>query len=163
MRRPAAIPPGGGALTFERNRMITALHLTTGAPLARPIGMGGIAALTGPAFRALCAERLEQVERHGFTAAHDARHVDGEIAQGALAYLLAGMAAALGMDDDPRATETLAAAFNAWPFAGSGFRTGTPSECFIKAAAMLLAEVDRIEAQDAATDLFTPSPQEKDQ
>lgn len=126
------------------------LHMIDADALARPISHGGMAALTGPAFRALCQERLDQVERHGFSAAHDDMHRDSAIAQGALAYLLAGMA------PDCRLPDTLAeTAANIWPWGAHTFRPGATEECFIKAAAMLLAEVDRIHRADAATDLFS--------
>lgn len=49
----------------------TSLHLTTAPPVAQTITLAGTKVLCGEAFREIVAERLDQVERRGFTIDHD--------------------------------------------------------------------------------------------
>ena len=128
----------------------SALVLSSGDPLARAMTMDGIAALTGPAVRLVMQERMEQVERHGHTCAHDDQHRHGEIAYAARAYVTASFY-------DEAGDIAMGQARTQWPFAPHEFRPGTPIECLVKAAAMLLAEIDRLHRVDAveAIDLFS--------
>lgn len=52
-------------------RPAVALHLTTAPPVAQTITLAGTKVLCGEAFRQIVAERLDQVERRGFTLDHD--------------------------------------------------------------------------------------------
>lgn len=76
------------------------------------------------------AERLRQIAK-GYDAAHDDEHAKGEIAQAA---------ATLALYHIDRPT-----ALNVWPWGPDGWRAGTPRGDLIKAAAMLVAEVERLD------------------
>lgn len=76
------------------------------------------------------AERQRQIGA-GYDAAHDDEHVDGEIARAAAAYALHDSAS----DAPPRC----------WPFGSHEFRAGARRANLVKAAAMLLAEVERLD------------------
>lgn len=112
--------------------------LVAGQPLATARDRDGSEAITGPAMRAVMMERLEQVERHGYTAAHDDMHDNGDLARGGLAYVMSGLAIAI---EDPDLED---AAANQWPFSRELLRPTDDFTSYVKAAAMLIAEADRI-------------------
>jgi hypothetical protein len=116
---------------------IHALHLIQSPPVVASADMRAIAAITGPAAQAVLRERMDQVERHGFDTLHDDAHNAGEIAEGAIAYALHGLALET---DRPNEAEN---ATSYWPFADM-FRPTDAIACYVKAAAMLMAEADRI-------------------
>lgn len=125
----------------------TPTTIMVGTPIVVATTEDGSAALSSPAVIAVLRERLEQVERHGFTSHHDALHDHAEIAQGALAYLCAGLAMEIGDsfagEDAARAAAHLDGAATIWPYEREMFRPTGYAECLIKAAAMLIAEADR--------------------
>lgn len=137
--------------------MAGALHFTADPPIAHALSLAGIRAISGPALRLVLERRLAQIERHGYTTEHDAQHVGGEIAQGALAMLAHGVALQLGEDaTDPLATgiasrlDMVAAEF--WPFAEQLTRPTDRIHAYANAAAMLLAELDRLLAGEDGRD-----------
>lgn len=82
------------------------------------------AAVASPAVNAVACERRKQVLK-GYDAAHDDEHDNGE---------LAFAASALAMDSD-----------GLWPWGRTGFPAGTRREQLVKAAAMLVADIERID------------------
>ena len=78
-------------------------------------------------------EREEQVEKHGFDAAHDDAHQKGEIKQAALAILIEH--------------------HNYWPWQMSHFRkiVAKPrKEKLIIAGALIVAEIERLQRAEVA-------------
>lgn len=82
------------------------------------------------------AERERQKSVEGFTAAGDDQYQRDELPHAAAAYAVPGLAHSI------------------WPFHQSWFKLGTVRENYIKAIALLLAEVeriDRLENKDEST------------
>lgn len=124
-----------------------ALRLETTPPIAFARSEEAVNALQSPAIAAVLRERLEQVEKHGYTPQHDALHDEAEIAQGALAYLCAALALEMGDsfqgEEAARSAAYLDGATKIWPWSNELFRPADYATCLIKAAAMLIAEADR--------------------
>ena len=78
-------------------------------------------------------ERKRQVEK-GHTQVHDDQHINGEIADGAIAYIMAS--------DDSGAGEL--AALDVWPFYGP-IPMASRRAMLVSAAAMLVAEIERMD------------------
>lgn len=123
-----------------------ALHIVSEPPLASSADMGAIYAITGPAARLILRERMDQVEKHGFDIAHDDAHSDGEIVEGALAYVMAGAAI-----DADRASHVPGIEASHWPWSEL-FKPTDALTCYVKAAAMLMAEADRLIRARAMTE-----------
>lgn len=125
---------------------VAELHLTQREPIAVALQQESRRVLSGEALSRLLRERIEQVERHGYTRSHDADHQEGEIGLGALAYLCAGLAVELGDGFDEAAARQAAcldSAANVWPWPRELFRPHDYETCLVKAGAMILAELDR--------------------
>ena len=124
------------------------LHLTRPADaIAGARSLDGIRAISGPAIVRVLRERLEQIERHGHDAAHDDVHDAGEIGHAAFAYLAAGLSADMRGALGPLADSAAALAATAdavWPWEPELFRPHDYETCLTKAAAMILAELDRV-------------------
>lgn len=87
-------------------------------------------------------ERLRQ-ESKGYTVGHDIEN----ILRGTLA--LAAATYALCHDDHEGCGDRLpVSALKLWPFALHAFRPGQRRENLVKAAALLLAEIERVDAED---------------
>lgn len=75
----------------------------------------------------IVAERINQV-RHGFTPAHDDAHEAGELASAAACYATGSRADGL------------------WPWAAEWWKPGRdPRRCLVKAAALIVAEIERLD------------------
>ncbi len=113
-----------------------------------------------PDFRAaieeIAAERWRQISREGFTPAHDDTLVNGELAQGAAAYCIA---AGLPRDryrdlrrngDEAEVAKALPI-FTLWPWHNGLFKPMNPRRDLIKACAMIVAEIGRIDRAARST------------
>lgn len=101
-------------------------------------------ALGSEGLRDVLAKRLSQVERHGFDLAHDREHDAGELALGAASYLNTAIDQLHGTEhpaDEPADT---------WPWEASAWKPGTARANLVKALALGLATVDRIDAETGA-------------
>ncbi len=90
----------------------------------------------------LVDERHRQIEVEGFTLAHDDKHSRAELARAAAAYALAGAGFV-----DP-AQDVLAS--KAWPFGSDCPTITTARNTLIKAGALIVAEIERLDRADAA-------------
>lgn len=101
------------------------------------------------AFRDVLAERERQVDAEGWDADHDDEHLDGELARAAAAYALWDAAG----ERVKRAWENLGLSYpDCWPWALAWWKPRTRRENLVRAGALILAEIerlDRAEARDA--------------
>ncbi len=102
--------------------------------------------LTGRALRDIVAERIEQVERHGYDLQHDMAHDPATIAAGAASYLDTAIDALEGRHhpaDEPPLT---------WPWEPDAWKAGERRAMLVKAAALAWAAIDRIDNADPDAD-----------
>lgn len=85
----------------------------------------------GMAVYDVLSERNRQMTSEGFSEEHDDTHVNGEIARGAASYAL--------YSTDPAMAGLI------WPFENESFKPVDPRANLIKAAAMIIAEIERID------------------
>lgn len=92
----------------------------------------------------IAAERKRQVEAEGWTAEHDDAHTHEEMAQAAAMYALPGFARHLLIGVNP---ETILDRL--WPWDRKWWKPTTRRRNLIKAAALLVAEIERIDRFEA--------------
>ncbi|SEG30437.1 ParB N-terminal domain-containing protein [Thauera chlorobenzoica] len=78
-------------------------------------------------------ERERQIAVEGWAPAHDDKYQDGELPRAAACYALHGCAPQ--QDDGP----------SQWPFPAEWWKPGTPRRNLVKAAALLIAEIERLD------------------
>lgn len=78
------------------------------------------------------AERVRQIEKEGWTTAHDDSHSNGEMAYAAAAYILATR--------PTMAAWTHQIARRIWPWSEDWWKSGSPHRNRVKAGALLVAE-----------------------
>lgn len=92
----------------------------------------------------ICKERVRQMEEEGYTPEHDDAHDRGELTLAAISH--AGRALELmteKIDESRRlAGEALA---ECWPFAGFVGRVKPPRRYLVIAAALIVAEIERLD------------------
>lgn len=81
------------------------------------------------------AERRRQVEAEGWTPEHDDEHARGEIALAAACYALSAVGVRGGDN----------AQLRFWPWDDDWWRPSTPRRDLIKAGALILAEIERLD------------------
>lgn len=93
----------------------------------------------------IMAERARQIAK-GYDAAHDDRHTDGSIARAAGAYALHGktVLALMGPPSRPLLTRQADPKYW-WPWSEEAYQPGTDRERLIKAAALIVAEIERLD------------------
>ena len=75
-------------------------------------------------------EREKQISKHGYTTAHDRQHPKKAVLYGALAYLNSVIySPTVGTED--------------WPFEEESFKPEGDIKNLVKAAAMIIAEIDK--------------------
>jgi hypothetical protein len=110
----------------------------------RPEDVAEVAAtlLGTQAARDVLAERRRQVEAEGWTPEHDDQHEVGELATAAACYAgnAGGYVWAGGWPGE------------VWPWAREWWKPSTPRRDLVKAAALILAEIERLDrAEEGAT------------
>ena len=112
----------------------------------------GIAIAASGVATELITERLRQESDEGFTAAHDDRHKDSELARAAAAYAYAAslpaakLQAALG-DRDSMLFVVLA---RLWPWHWKWFKPTNRRRDLVKAGALIIAEIEQIDRAGGA-------------
>lgn len=113
-----------------------------------------------PAIAALAAERRRQIETEGFSVSHDDAHADGTMALAAACYALNA-----APDEDGPENRLLGA--DLWPWAEDWWKPSTRRRDLVKAGALIVAELDRMDRAEAgepfawcktATPKATPEP-----
>lgn len=86
-------------------------------------------------------ERLRQIRAEGWTLEHDDTHRRGQMARAAAVYALVGSSDGRipGDADTPSITERL------WPWEWSWFKPKARRRNLIRAAALLVAEIERLD------------------
>lgn len=84
-----------------------------------------------PAARDVLAERARQIGVEGWTPEHDDKHPPGELAKAAACYAI----------HEPDFTHVP----SFWPWGGSWWKPGDPRRNLVKAAALILAEIERLD------------------
>ena len=75
-------------------------------------------------------EREKQISKHGYTTVHDRQHSKKAVLYGALAYLNSVIYSSnVGIED--------------WPFKEESFKPEGDIKNLVKAAAMIIAEIDK--------------------
>lgn len=99
------------------------------------------------ALRDVAAERRRQIEAEGWTPEHDAAHASGCMATASACYALA--AAAQSPDNNASWRMRFANAANdLWPWDREWWKPAAPRRMLVKAAALLLAEIERLDRAD---------------
>lgn len=106
------------------------------------------------AARDVLAERARQVEAEGWTPEHDDAHAQGEMAVAAAHYAMAvGVATWLGTKSWKGSP--IRRMVKPWPWDATWWKPGCLRRMLVKAAALLLAEIERI---DRAADATAATP-----
>lgn len=101
----------------------------------------------------IAAERARQISKEGWSAAHDDTHTNGELATAAGVYaLVAGSSDRHWIINGLSGNDYIAAAMKLWPWDRSWFKPSTPRRDLIKAAALIVAEIDRLDRLSALVD-----------
>jgi hypothetical protein len=104
------------------------------------------------------AERVRQMHAEGWTEAHDDRHRSGELARAAASYALQST---LGNPDRSFEIDvgggtqmfkrkfftvgTINVSYLLWPWDGKWWKPTTPRRDLVKAAALIVAEIERLD------------------
>lgn len=86
------------------------------------------------ALERIAAERARQIAKEGYTPAHDDEHTDHSIARAAAAYALES-----SRDRAGRAV---------WPWDQASFKPRDPIDDLVRAGALIVAEIERLERMD---------------
>lgn len=100
------------------------------------------------AWRDVVVERTRQITAEGYTHEHDDAHDDGGLADAAACYALEASAAASGSNDTAKAVRTWTAT-KLWPWDRKWWKPDMPRRMLVKAAALILAEIERIDRAEA--------------
>lgn len=95
----------------------------------------------GPEVIEVIAERVRQVDVEGWSAAHDDRHDHGEMAIAAACYALASLKACRAQSWFEKAQDVINAI---WPWAPTWWKPKDPKRDLVRAAALLIAEIARV-------------------
>lgn len=102
--------------------------------------------------RDVLAERRRQVEKEGWDTAHDDKHTSGSLALAAASYAAYAGAEALRADTQPQKSRASEYQFVAsqilWPFDREWWKPKDPRRDLVRAAALLIAEIERIDRHD---------------
>jgi len=102
--------------------------------------LSGMTEETSSALKDVASERQRQVEAEGWTPAHDDEHSQGELAAAAVCYAFTAV----------RSPHFLG---HLWPWDGSWWKPKDKRRNLVKAGALILAEIerlDRLRAKDGA-------------
>ena len=91
----------------------------------------------------IAAERVRQIDAEGYSAAHDDGHVRGELAFAAAAYC-----SAAGRERP-----------DMWPWEPEAFKPRGKRRDLVRAAALIVAEIERLDRAAVRTEGLDPSPE----
>lgn len=146
-------------ITFTHTNKITDAHQTeaeqelanttpaTDAFLAE-VRAQGVKSLSN-AVQSMISERQRQQSVEGWTPKHDDKHDNNELAFAASCYAFHSAAASWDFEDDGTPYDIHPAPKN-WPWAPEWWKPTNPRRDLVKAGALILAEIERIDRQEAA-------------
>ncbi|XPL50821.1 ead/Ea22-like family protein [Enterobacter cloacae subsp. cloacae] len=102
-----------------------------------------------PALLDVIAERQRQMSVEGWTPKHDDKHDNNELAFAASCYAFHSAAASWDFEDDGTPYDIHPAPKN-WPWSPEWWKPKNPRRDLVKAGALILAEIERIDRQEAA-------------
>lgn len=124
------------------------LSFHPGTPVDRTVSRDGVAVLTGPDLAAVIAERMRQVDQHGYTIERDQRTAEPlDLVSAGVAYANVALDQIAGIR---RAADATRPDPN-WPWSpGAWSPDDTPRANLAKAAALIWAAIDYIDNRRAA-------------
>jgi hypothetical protein len=90
-------------------------------------------------------ERAGQIRREGWSHAHDDTHDRGQMAFAAASYAESAGRSLSGPEHACLAPLVTTYPPASWPWAGSWWKPRTPREDLVRAAALIIAEIERID------------------
>lgn len=90
----------------------------------------------------IIVERKRQIEAEGWTPAHDAAHRNGELAGAAACYIMNN----LDIGDTQLGRNTKRMCEDLWPWARSWWKPSSRRRDLIKAGALIVAEIERLDS-----------------
>lgn len=96
--------------------------------------------LLSDALRSVVAERRRQIEVEGWTPEHDDQHDKGQLAEAACCYTLI----TVEPDEEADSYAESRPPFG-WPWAKAWWKPTTPRRDLVKAGALILAEIERLD------------------
>lgn len=132
----------GDGTAYQRCACGTALahthHRCTAPVMWRMYEQPDALASVTPAARDVLGERRRQIEHEGATSEQDDLYTEAELPRAAAAYALSA------------SCFSNAIALDFWPFSTDWWKPTTPRRNLVKAAALILAEIERIDRVTAA-------------
>ena len=101
------------------------------------------------AVQSVISERQRQQSVEGWTPKHDDRHDNNELAFAASCYAFHSAAASWDFEDDGKPYDIHPAPKN-WPWSPEWWKPTNPRRDLVKAGALILAEIERIDRKEAA-------------
>lgn len=107
---------------------------------------GGVATYNSDALRDVVQERIRQIDVESWDPSHDDSHDDGSLARAAGCYALADLPVDIAKEAFPY---RFPGQPKAWPWHADWWKPKTPRENLIRAGALIIAEIERIDRQTA--------------
>lgn len=104
------------------------------------------------ALLSVIGERRRQVEQEGWTAEHDDEHTEGELSAAAACYALHA-SEQIDMEGHEIDEDILP---EHWPWDAKWWKPSDPRRNLVKAAALLIAEIERLDRQPSTKDALPP-------
>lgn len=146
------------AARYMRARLIRDLEATrSGAAACSSSGGEVMSENLTQAARDVLSERRRQIEKEGWSASHDDEHTAGQLA-GAAACYARHVNARGWVIDTPFDTYATEDAPNGWPWDESWWKPTTPRRDLVKAAALILAEIERLDRAAQKPEAAAPKP-----
>lgn len=130
-RRAVVAEMPGGGIAFLNYGEADADYAHLDCPACG--GSGHVGDTRAGAFRDVLAERRRQIEAEGWTPAHDDRHGAHELAEAAACYCLSSVG------------HTFDFFTMIWPWEQHWFKSSGPRRDVVKAGALILAEIERLD------------------
>lgn len=102
-------------------------------------------------------ERGRQTIEEGYTVAHDDSHANGELADAAACYCVSAQEQLNGVPMEPFERFTLA---DFWPWEPQHWKPKSPRQDLVRAAALIVAEIERIDRRRGGTLQIHPTQEE---
>lgn len=120
---------------------VASLHVSHGLPVGEAVTTDGLHVLNGDALRAIVAERMKQVHRHGRTLASD-QHTNRaeDLPLASASYVLAAIDQLTGTT--PAGRDVSKPDPSSWPWGEHYWKPEDPRANLVKAAALLWAAID---------------------